>query len=55
MSGKIDKLTISIEPPKLTPADVAKLRSAAASAADHAVTARRAINMIDRHRQTRLR
>jgi arylsulfatase A-like enzyme len=33
-TGKIDKLTISLEPPKLTPADVEKLRSAAASAAD---------------------
>ena len=33
-TGKIDKLTISIEPPKLTPADVEKLRSAATSAAD---------------------
>ena len=33
-AGKIDKLTISIEPPKLTPADMEKLRSAAASAAD---------------------
>ncbi len=33
-TGKIDKLTISVEPPKLTAADVEKLRSAAASAAD---------------------
>ena len=33
-TGKIDKLTISLEPPKLTPADMEKLRSAAASAAD---------------------
>jgi len=33
-SGKIDKLTISIELPKLTPADIEKLRSAAPSAAD---------------------
>ena len=33
-TGKIDKLTISIAPPKLTPADVEKLRSAATSAAD---------------------
>ncbi len=33
-TGKIDKLTISVEHPKLTPADVEKLRSAAASAAD---------------------
>jgi arylsulfatase A-like enzyme len=33
-TGKIEKLTISVEPPKLTAADVEKLRSAAASAAD---------------------
>ncbi len=33
-TGKIDKLTISVEHPKLTPADVEKLRSAASSAAD---------------------
>ena len=33
-TGKIDKLTISVEPPKLTPADVKKLQEAAASAAD---------------------
>jgi arylsulfatase A-like enzyme len=33
-TGKIEKLTISVEPPKLTPADIEKLRSAAASAAD---------------------
>jgi arylsulfatase A-like enzyme len=33
-TGKIEKLTISVEPPKLTPADVEKLRSAEASAAD---------------------
>jgi arylsulfatase A-like enzyme len=33
-SGKIDKLTISVEPPKLTPADIEKLKSADASAAD---------------------
>jgi arylsulfatase A-like enzyme len=33
-TGKIDKLTVLVEPPKLTPADVEKLRSAAASAAD---------------------
>ena len=33
-TGKIDKLTISLEPPKLTPADMEKLQSAAASAAD---------------------
>ena len=31
-SGKIDKLTISIELPKLTPADIEKLRSAAPNA-----------------------
>ena len=31
-TGKIDKLTISIEPPKLTPADIEKLRSAAPNA-----------------------
>jgi arylsulfatase len=33
-TGKIDKLTVSVEPPKLTPADLEKLRSAEASAAD---------------------
>ena len=33
-TGKIDKLTISLEPPKLTPADMEKLRSAADNAAD---------------------
>jgi arylsulfatase A-like enzyme len=33
-TGKIDKLTIAVAPPVLTPADVEKLRSAAASAAD---------------------
>ena len=33
-TGKINKLTVSVEPPKLTPEDIEKLRSAAASAAD---------------------
>ena len=33
-NGKIDKLTVSVEPPKLTPADLAKLKDAEASAAD---------------------
>jgi hypothetical protein len=33
-SGRIDKLTISVEPPKLTPADEKRLQDAAASAAD---------------------
>ncbi len=33
-TGKIDKLTISLEPPKLTAADIEKLRGAAASASD---------------------
>jgi arylsulfatase A-like enzyme len=33
-NGKIEKLTISVEPTKLTPADMEKLRSAAAGAAD---------------------
>ncbi len=33
-TGKIDKLTISVAPPVLTPDDVKKLREAAASAAD---------------------
>jgi hypothetical protein len=33
-TGKIDKVTISIEPPKLTPADEKKLMDAEASAAD---------------------
>jgi arylsulfatase len=33
-TGKIDKLTVSVEPPKLTAEDMEKLRSAAASAAD---------------------
>jgi arylsulfatase A-like enzyme len=33
-SGKIDKLTISIAPPKLTPADLKRLKAAEASAAD---------------------
>ena len=33
-SGKIDKLTISIEPPKLTPADVERLKTAEAKASD---------------------
>ena len=33
-TGKIDKLTISLDEPKLTPGDVQKLKQAAASAAD---------------------
>ena len=33
-TGKIDKLTVAIEPPKLTPADMQKLKDAEASAAD---------------------
>jgi arylsulfatase len=33
-TGKIDKLTIAIDPPKLTPEDVKKLREAEAKAAD---------------------
>ena len=33
-TGKIDKLTISVAPPVLTPDDVKKLQEAAASAAD---------------------
>ena len=33
-NGKIDKLTVSVEPPKLTPADMQKLKDAEASAAD---------------------
>ena len=33
-TGKIDKLTIAVAPPVLTPADVKKLQEAAASAAD---------------------
>jgi len=33
-TGKIDKLTITVEPPKLTPADLQKLSQAEASAAD---------------------
>ena len=33
-TGKIDKLTISVERPKLTPADIQKLKEAEASAAD---------------------
>ena len=33
-TGRIDKLTISVEPPVLTPADVKKLQEAAAGAAD---------------------
>ncbi len=33
-TGKIDKLTVSVEPPQLTPDDVKKLRDAEASAAD---------------------
>ncbi|HLN37520.1 MAG TPA: arylsulfatase [Xanthobacteraceae bacterium] len=33
-AGKIDKLTVSIEPPRLTPADVASLKAAEAKAND---------------------
>ncbi len=33
-AGKIDKLTVSIDPPKLTPADVASLKAAEAKAND---------------------
>ncbi len=33
-TGRVDKLTISVEPPVLTPADVKKLQEAAAGAAD---------------------
>jgi hypothetical protein len=33
-TGKIDKLTITVEPPKLTPADEKRLMDAQASAAD---------------------
>ena len=33
-TGKIDRLTISVEPPKLTPADVEKLKTAEAKAND---------------------
>ena len=33
-TGKIDKLTIAVERPKLTPADIQKLQQAEASAAD---------------------
>jgi len=33
-TGKIDKLTIAVEPPQLTPADIQKLKSAEMSAAD---------------------
>ena len=34
-SGKIDKLTIKVERPQLTPADIQKLKEAAASASDN--------------------
>ncbi len=33
-TGKIDKLTISVAPPKLTPADIERLKQAAALTAD---------------------
>ena len=33
-TGKINKLTIAVDQPKLTPGDVEKLREAQASAAD---------------------
>jgi len=33
-TGKIDKLTISVEPPKLTPEDEKRLKEAEAQAAD---------------------
>jgi hypothetical protein len=33
-TGKIDKLTISVEPPKLTPDDVKKLEAADRAAQD---------------------
>jgi len=33
-TGKIDKLTIAVERPKLTPEDIQKLKEAEASAAD---------------------
>ena len=33
-TGKIDKLTVSVDPPKLTPADVASLKAAEAKAND---------------------
>ena len=33
-TGKIDKLTIAVERPQLTPADIQKLKQAEASAAD---------------------
>jgi arylsulfatase len=33
-TGKIDKLTITVAPPVLTPADAQRLEDAAASAAD---------------------
>jgi len=33
-NGKIDKLTISVEPPKLTPADIQKLKAGERAAAD---------------------
>jgi len=35
-TGKIDKLTVAIDEPKLTPEDVKKLKEAAAKAADGA-------------------
>jgi len=34
VTGKIDRLTITLEPPRLTPEDVAQLQPAKASAAD---------------------
>jgi hypothetical protein len=33
-TGKIDKLTISVDPPRLTPADMAGLKAAEAKAND---------------------
>jgi arylsulfatase len=33
-AGKLEKLVISVEPPKLTPADIQKLKEAEAGAAD---------------------
>jgi hypothetical protein len=33
-TGKINQLTISVEPPKLTPADIEKLKESAAAAQD---------------------
>ena len=33
-TGKIDKLTIKVEPPKLTPEDIEKLREGEAAAHD---------------------